>query len=138
MTYLPSRPLGIAGLLSGPDDVTVIQNGISRRATLAQLAAFVASTAPAGESAEGTIVTTVGPTITDAAGNTYGISPAGFVVTNGQPETLISANVAKLIYHAPTGGSPRQLYQQDSSNVWRTRTSVTAAYYVTAAPLLGA
>ena len=57
-------------------------------------------------------MTRVGPQITDVAGNTYVIRSAGYVVTNGQPETTISANVIELAYHAPVAGGPRQLHHE--------------------------
>ena len=102
-------------------------------AVVATSGAF-AVTAASGESPEGAIVTTVGPTITDAAGNVYAISSSGFIVTNGSPEMLISANVVELAYHAPVAGGPRQLYQKNSAGTWYTRTSVTAAYVDAADP----
>lgn len=80
------------------------------------------------QSAEGTSITTVGPVITDAAGNTYGISANAYVLTNGAEERTISANVVRLYYHAPAAGAARQLYQQNRLGNWYTRTSITATY----------
>lgn len=95
--------------------------------------AFVLAAVPV-ESAEGATVTTVGSTICDAAGNNYGISSAGYVVTNGNPETTISANVVELAYHAPTTGAARQLYQKNSSSLWYTRPNPQTVYSQTSDP----
>lgn len=148
MTYLPPSTAKTAATLSDTDTVLITQGGVAKAATLATLKSYVGSASSAAtgstgatsgstgatsapvltESAEGTSVTTVGPTIVDAAKNVYSISSDAYVVTNGVKETTISANVVQIYYHAPTSGGARQLYQKSSAGNWYTRIGATAAY----------
>lgn len=97
---------------------------------LASTAVFsvAAAATPAIESIEATSVTTVGPTITDAAGVVYSINTAGQVVTNGAGDPNTSS-VVQLYYHL------HQLYQQNAPGDWYTRTSATAPYVQTTSPV---
>ena len=155
MTYLPPTTKA-AAMLSDNDTLPLTQSGVVHAVTLATLktyfgsgaAAAVGSTGATGatggtagstgttgataspalvESADGTSVTTVGPTIVDAAKNVYSISADGYVVTNGAKEDGTggkpsTANVVQEYYKA------HQFYQKNSAGNWFTRTSVTAAY----------
>ncbi len=58
-----------------------------------------------------TVISTVGPMITDAAGNTWAITSGGQVAINGSADTT-TANVTKLAYE---GGD---IYQENSQNLW--------------------
>lgn len=88
------------------------------------LSAFAAK---AVESAEGAIVTTVGPTIVDGSGNVYAINAAGQVVTNTIADTGTST-VVEIAYHLG------QLYQKNAAGSWYTRTSPAAAYVFVSDP----
>lgn len=78
-------------------------------------------------SPKGAFVGSVGPVITDNAGNTYGISSGGYVVTNGKNEdgtngTPTTANVVAEYWDGT------QFWQKNSAGNWFTRTGLAAAY----------
>jgi hypothetical protein len=83
----------------------------------------IAPPAPAFvESPDGSVVTTVGPVITDALGNTYALNAAGQVVTNGVAETKISSNVVCIAYHL------KRLWQKNKAGRWYVRVDPKSPY----------
>ena len=77
------------------------------------------------ESAEGTTVTTIGPTITNSIGEVWTLSNTGTqplqVAVNGTPDTT-TAQVVKLYY------SNHTVYQQNSAGGWWSKTKSSDAW----------
>jgi beta-glucanase (GH16 family) len=87
-------------------------------------------------SADRTVVTTVGPVITDNNYNTWSINSAGQVVVNGTPDTAHTANVIELAYVSG------QVWQENNQSLWWAKTLPTDAWApaagTTTSPLAGA
>lgn len=123
MHLIVSMSVGAAGSWQGypPDGLAYPQTYQIESVTV--LKSRPASlTAVANESAEGASVTTVGPTLRDAQGHVYSISPAGYIVQDGQEDRLTSSGVVQLYYHN------HQLWQRNYQGNWYTRVSISAAY----------
>lgn len=98
-------------------------NGLTATKVLALTVAAASS-----ESPDGTTVTTAGPTITDKAGNTFGLNTAAEVVTNGAADAGTNS-VDKLYYKSPT------VYQHTTRGQWYSPTPTNlAAWAETADP----
>lgn len=115
-------------VLRASDSITVTrEDGTPLVVTLDVLRAFILSgsvavPAPASvESEDGTIINTVGPHLTDAAGNTYVINAARQVVTNGAPEA-VTANVVAIAYHL------KRFWQKNAAGNWYTRNDLKSPY----------
>ena len=146
MTYFPIKPLSAtptASALADANTFQVIQGGITKTATMAMLDAYVlggsgatgatgggstgSTGAAPGASLAGTLVTTVGPTISDGAGNTYAFNASGYVVTNGTLEDGLNGHATTANVNAIYWDGTH-FWQRNTAGGWYTRTNPSAIY----------
>jgi hypothetical protein len=118
-----------AGPLRGSDAIDVTRaDGTTIPVSLDALRAFCSAAAvvpvkpPAAESKDPTVITTVGPMLTDAVGNTYAINAARQVVTNGRPETADGVKVTTIAYHQ------RRFWRRTQAGDWYYRVDPKSPY----------